>query len=186
MVEEKQDKTLHLEKRKIGNPIPIVTQQQSNPVCRNHEDFYPGSRKSSLLALLAGLSPCPWGGNHLFSKVSGFILWEILYCLLFFVARSKVGIEKYILYLGMESFPNWLPAGAGKGAQSVVFGLSNYRLLQSRCLCLCNTYPQKRIGFSAYLHWLVPSGSNHSQTLIKTLLCTFGLFVCFLAKNTGF
>lgn len=102
IVVEKQDKTLHLEKRKIGNPI--VTQQQLNPVCRNHEDFYPGSRKSSLLVLLASLSPCPWGGNHLLSKVSGFVLWEILYCLLFFMARAKAGIEKYTFAWGWIAF----------------------------------------------------------------------------------
>lgn len=57
------------------------------------------------------------------------------------MARSKVGIEKYILFLGMDSFLSWLPAGAGKRAQGVVIGLSNYRLLQSRCyVCVIHTF----------------------------------------------
>lgn len=150
MVEKKQDKTLYLEKGKIGNPI--VTPQESNPVCRNHEDFYPGSRRSSLLVLLASLSPCPWGGNHLLSKVSGFVLWEIVYCLLLSMARSKVSIEKYTLFLGMDSFPSRLSAGAGKGVQGVVTGLSNYGYLQSRCYVYVMHAFKNVIGFYPCLH----------------------------------
>lgn len=109
----------HLEKGTIGNPI--VTQQRPNPVCRNHEDFYPGSRKSSLLSLLASVPPCPQGGNHLCSSLPGCVLWEVLYCLLFSVARSEVDVGNILLSCGERAFTAGLPLEQVKEPEGVVF-----------------------------------------------------------------
>lgn len=65
------------------------------------------------------------------------------------MAKSKVDIGKYTPFLWIDSFPSWLPTGAGKGASGVVFGLSNYIgfTVQVR-MCVI----QEFIGFSVYLH----------------------------------
>lgn len=107
-----QDTHSHLEKGMIGNPI--VTQQWSNPVCRNHEDFYPGNRKSSLLSLLASMP---------------LALREEITCAPRFLAVSfgRFFIVYYILWPDLkwmweihpflvQRAPHSWPPGAGKGA----------------------------------------------------------------------
>lgn len=62
------------------------------------------------------LTPLPLGRKSLFFMVPGFVLWGVLYCLLFAMARSKVGLGKYTVYLGIDGLQSQFPAGAGKRA----------------------------------------------------------------------
>lgn len=63
--------------------------------------------------------------------VPGCVLWELLYCLLYSVARSKVDVGDIPLSCGERTFKAGLLLQQVKEPEGVVFELSMYRLSQS-------------------------------------------------------